>query len=217
MIKVLIVDDQKSSRELMQYIISENENYRLVGTLEDADKATEFCHYNQVDLILMDIHTSGKENGLSSARSVKNACPKTKIIIVTFMVQQEHISKARNAGCEGFWYKDHSSQRLIDVINIVMSGKSFYPDKIPVITIGLAKASDFTKQELVVLKLKVNGYSHTEICEQLNITRSTLNYHIANLKSKTGYDNILKLAIDVSMKKFVLADNIDENLYKYTV
>ena len=104
MYKVLIVDDQKSSRELLRYIIADSKQYEIVGTLKDV-------------------------------------------------------------------------------------------------------ASDFTKQELAVLQMKVNGYSHQEICEKLHITRSTLNYHIANLKGKTGYENILKLAIDVSMKKFMIAEN----------
>ncbi len=208
MYNILIVDDQKSSRELMHYIISENNDYRLIGSLVDAQKAPDFCKINKVDLVLMDIHTAGHENGIESAKIIKEANPATKVIIVTFLVRQEHIDKARAAGCEGFWYKDHSNCRLLDVIQNVMKGEKVYPDKLPVITIGLAHASEFTKQELKVLQLKVNGYSHTEICNQLNITRSTLNYHIANLKGKTGYDNILKLAIDVSMKKFMIADEL---------
>ncbi len=210
---VLIVDDQKSSRELMRYVVSENPEFVIVGTLDDSEKAKQFCVNNQVDLILMDIHTAGKENGIKNAKEVKNFNPEIKIILVTFMVQQEHIIKAREAGCEGFWYKDHGETKLIDVMQKVIVGEKVYPDKMPVIKIGFAKASDFTKQELVVLQLKVNGYSHSEICEHLAITRSTLNYHISNLKGKTGYDNMLKLAIDVSMKKFMIAD--EEMLHEH--
>ncbi len=209
MFNVLIVDDQKSSRELMQYIVSESDKYTLVGALESASKAESFCKNNKVDVILMDIYTDGKENGISSAKQVKAYNPKIKIIIVTFLVQKEHIENAKAIGCEGFWYKDHSTQKLLLVIDEVMSGKTIYPDKLPIVKIGLAKASDFTKQELHVLQLKVNGCSHTETCEILGITRSTLNYHISNLKGKTGYDNLLKLAIDVSMKKFIISDAIN--------
>ena len=207
MYNVLIVDDQNSSRELMKYVVSEDSNYQLVGMLEDAEKTEIFCRYKKVDLILMDIHTANKENGIKASSVIKKIKPQIKIIIVTFMVQQEHIEEARKAGCEGFWYKDHSSEKLLEVMNVVMGGGTVYPDKLPEVTIGLAKSTDFTKQELNVLKLKVNGYSHNETCEKLGITRSTLNYHIANLKGKTGYDNLLKLAIDVSMKKFIISDD----------
>ncbi len=209
MYKVLIVDDQKSSRELMRYVISDSKQYEIVGTLEDASSAACFCRANRVDLIFMDIHTGGRETGIQSAKKVKAYNSNIKIIIVTFMVQQEHIEMARAAGCEGFWYKDHGTTSLLEVMDKVMAGEMVYPDKLPVVTIGLAKASEFTKQELTVLQMKVNGYSHQEICEKLNIKRSTVDYHIRNLKEKTGYDNILKLAIDVSMKKFMIADQTD--------
>ncbi len=209
MVKVLVVDDQKSSRELMRYIVSESDRYSLVGMLEAADKAKDFCMSNSVDLILMDIHTAGKENGLDSAIQVKMFNPNVKVIIVTFLVQKEHIERARKIGCEGFWYKDHSNKKLLEVMDEVMNGESVYPDKLPIIKIGYAKASEFTKQELHVLQLKVNGHSHVETCNILGITRSTLNYHISNLKGKTGYDNLLKLAIDVSMKKFIISDEIN--------
>ena len=207
MYKVLIIDDQKSSRELMRYVISDSNNYEIVGTLEDASKAKSFCIENKVDIIFMDIHTNGRETGIQSAKKVKEYNSNIKIIIVTYIVQSEHIDMARSIGCEGFWYKDHSTTSLLEVIDKVAMGEIVYPDKIPTVTIGLAKTSEFTKQELAVLQMKVNGYSHNEICENLSIKRSTLNYHIANLKSKTGYDNILKLAIDVSMKKFMIADD----------
>lgn len=210
MYKVLIVDDQKSSRELMRYVISDSEQYEIVGMLEDASSAEYFCKVNKVDLIFMDIHTGGRATGLQSAKKVKEFNSNIKIIIVTFMVQSEHIEMAREIGCEGFWYKDHGSTSLLEVMDKVMVGETVYPDELPTITIGLAKASDFTKQELTVLQMKVNGYSHQEICEKLYITRSTLNYHIANLKGKTGYENILKLAIDVSMKKFMIAEDLEK-------
>lgn len=210
MYNVLIVDDQKSSRELMRYIISESKNYTLVGSIENAQEAKDFIDNKRVDLVLMDIHTGGKENGIDCSKKIKEVHPNVKIIIVTFMVQQAHIEEARNAGCEGFWYKDHSATKLIEVMDSVMSGISIYPDKLPVITVGKAKTTDFTKKETTILSLKVNGYANAEICEKLSISRSTLNFHLNNLKVKSGYDSILKLVIDVSMKKFVLADDFEK-------
>ncbi len=212
MYHVLIVDDQRSSRELMKYVVSESPKYKLVGTLSDADESYAFCENNHVNLVLMDIHTAGKENGLKCAERIKIDFPCVKIIMVTFMVLHEHITIAQQVGCEGFWYKDHTATELIDVMDIAMSGKLFYPDELPVLNIGLAKTSEFTKQELAVLKLIVNGYGQLEICKSLNITRSTLNYHTANLKSKTGYDNLLKLAVDISSKKFIISsENFFDN------
>ncbi len=209
MYKLLIVDDQKSSRDLMAYAAGETGNYTLVGSLDNAEKALLFCQQNQVDLILMDIYTGKKENGIQIAHTIKQNYPQIKVIIVTYMVQTEYIEAAQAACCEGFWYKDHSHQRLIEVMEEVMAGQTVYPDSLPVVMVGMAKSSEFTKQELKVLQAKVNGYSNAETCQKLGITLSTLNYHIGNLKSKTGYDNLLQLTADVVMQRFIIADRND--------
>ncbi len=211
MYNVLIVDDQKSSRELMRYVISDKENYNIIGMLENAEEAESFCIENEVDLVFMDIQTNGKETGIQSAKKIKEYNPNIKIIIVTFMVQSEYIYMAREVGCEGFWYKDHGATTLFEVTENVMSGKTIYPDELPIITIGNADSNQFTRRELTVLQMKVNGYSNIEICDKLTISRSTLNYHFANLKEKTGYNNVLKLAIDVSMKRFMISQE-DEKI-----
>lgn len=206
MYNVLIVDDQKSSRELLKYNVLEDEKYNIVGELEDASKAQKFCENKKVDLILMDIYTAGKENGIKNACNIKINIPNIKIIIVTYMVNPEHINEAKKNNIEGFWFKDYGDKTLLDVMDYVMDGKNIYPDKSIAVKIGEANIEDFTKQEINVLKLKVNGYSNAETCKKLKITKSTLDFHISNLKSKTGYDNMLKLTIEVAMKKFIIAD-----------
>ena len=206
MYNVLIVDDQKSSRELLKYNVLEDEEYNIVGEIQDASKTLEFCKRKKVDLILMDIYTAGKENGIKNAKIIKQKMPNIKIIIVTYMVQPEHIEEAKNIKLEGFWFKDYGDKTLLEVMDNVVKGNCIYPDKIPAVKIGEADIGDFTKQEINVLRLKVNGYSNAETCEKLGITKSTLDFHISNIKSKTGYDNMLKLTIEVAMKKFIIAD-----------
>ncbi len=206
MYNILIVDDQESSRKFMQYELAGNDKYKVIGALADATEAESFCRNHKVDLILMDIQTNGQETGLQSSKKVKAYDKKIKIVIVTFFVEQEHINIAKKIGCEGFWYKDHSTMAVSEVIDKVMDGQIIYPEETPVVMIGCAKSSEFTKQELAVLKLLVNGASRHAISEKLDIKENTVDYHIKNLKSKTGYESILKLAVDVSSKKFMIAD-----------
>ncbi len=206
MYNILIVDDQESSRQFMKYAVIHDGKYSVVGMLSDATQAENFCKTHKVDLILMDIQTDGKETGLQSARQVKSYDKNIKIMIVTFFVEQEHINIAKKIGCEGFWYKDHSTTTISEVLEKIMAGDTVYPDELPVIMIGRAKSSEFTKQELAVLKLIINGASHGVISEKLGIKINTVDYHIRNLKAKTGYDSILKLAIDVSSKRFMISE-----------
>ncbi len=213
MYNVLIVDDQISSQDFMKYaILRGNDKFHLQATLTDADGVSTYMRKSKshVDLILMDIHTNNKVNGIKVARELKKVFPQLKVIILTFLVEEKHIQEAKEAGCDAFFYKDYAQEDLLDVMNKVMLGENVFPSNIPVITIGRAKSSDFTKQELRVLKAKVSGYSNAEICSQLRIKPPTLDTHIRNLKYKTGYENMLLLVSDVASKRFIIAErNLD--------
>ncbi len=205
MYKVMIVDDQRSSRELMQYAVLRSEGkYEVMKTFADADKLISELRYEQPDLILLDIYTGSKESGIKVAEEVKRLFPKIKIIILTFVLQKRHIEEAKKAGCEGFWYKDHADMDLLLVMDSVMRGETYYPEQQPAVTIGMAKISDFTPKELEILQAKVNGYSNEGVCEMLNIKSRTLDTHLSNIKAKTGYSNLLKLVADVASKKFII-------------
>ncbi len=205
MYNVIIVDDQSSSQALMQYAIMRSDGrYKLAKAFFDADRVLGELKYENIDLILMDIHTAGKENGIKAAKQIKEHYPQIKIIILTFALQKKHIDEAKNAGCEGFWYKDHADKDLLLVMDSVMEGKTYYPETQPVIKIGMAKIQDFTARELEILQAKVNGHSNEEVCTILNIKSRTLDTHLSNIKNKTGYNNLLKLVADVASKKFII-------------
>ncbi len=207
MYNVMIVDDQQSSQRLMKYaILLGNGRYNLTKAYVDADSVLNALRFETPDLILLDIYTAGKENGIVVAEKVKNLYPNIKIIILTYLLQKRHIEAAKEIGCEGFWYKDHADIDLIDVMDSVMDGNIHYPESQPVVAIGMAKSSDFTAKELQVLQAKINGYSAEEICEQLDIKLRTLNSHISNIKNKTGYTSLIKLVADISAKKFLITD-----------
>ncbi len=207
MVNVLIVDDQRTARQILEdAVLSNADRYRLVRSIENASMAEMYCMRGGVDLILMDVYTAHRENGLEAAAKIKKNHPRIKIIIVTSLPEHSFIQKARAAGCESFWYKDVCEEDLLSVMDRTMAGASIYPDAAPVLQIGEAKSVEFTKRELEVLREKVNGCSNQEICQRLNIKKSTLDYHMNNILSKTGYPNTVRLAMDVVEQKFIIPE-----------
>ncbi len=207
MTNILIVDDQISSQGFMKYAIERGrDRYTLIETTTNADNAVDIIDKKKIDLVLLDIFTENKENGLIAAYDIKKKHPTVKIIVLTFLVQQRHIDRALEIGCEGFWYKDYTEGDLLSIMDKIMAGESFYPDDAPVITIGMAKSSEFTKREIEVLQAKANGLSNEEVCELLDIKERTLNDYIRNLKEKTGYTNMVQLIAEVATKRFIISE-----------
>lgn len=201
---VLIVEDQKMVRDHMADCVNASDVFTLAGTLSNAAAAEIFCERNPVDLILMDVCTDNDESGLDAAASIKKHLPNIKIIIVTSMAECSFLERAKKAKADSFWYKDISSEELIEIMERTMNGESVYPNKTPEVKVGLTSSYEFTDSELKVLRLLVEGLSYEEIAAQLDIKPTTVITHTNHMLSKTGYKNKLRLCIAVSNKKLII-------------
>jgi len=204
MVNVLLVEDSKITRDLVESSIAGSRDYILIASLENAANAEIACMRGNVDLILMDVCTADDESGLIAAAKIKKHDPDIKIIIMTSMPEYSFIQKAKDAGCNSFWYKEYGEVELLDVMNRTMLGQSVYPGETPVVHVGVADSSELTERELDVLRQLVLGHRYEEISENLNVTTNTVKYHVKNLLTKTGYRSTLQLVVDVVSKRLIL-------------
>ncbi len=202
--KVLIVDDQRLPRENMESLVRESGRYELAGSLRTAELAIAQCARRPVDLILMDVVTSGSKDGIEAAAEIKRAYPEIKIIITTSMPEESYVRRSRAAGVDSFWYKDVSPEELIDVMDRTMAGEQVFPRKMPVVKLGNAVSTDFTSREIHVLRLVCEGLETGEIADELGISVHTVKHHITSLLTKTGYDNRAKLGLAATKKNFII-------------
>lgn len=85
MVHVLIVDDQRTGRYVLEECVTNLDGYTLVRSIENAAMAELYCECGRIDLILMDVCTAHGESGLAAAAKIKQLYPYIKIIIVTSM------------------------------------------------------------------------------------------------------------------------------------
>lgn len=204
MTKVLLVDDSMTVRALFENTLENNQNYKVVGSLENAGAALPFITRNEVDLVIMDVYTKNRENGLVAAGEIKQYNPRIKVIIATSLPEVSFQDKAREAGCESFWYKELGDVELIDLLDRTMAGESVYPDSVPELNIGLAKSIEFTNMEMRVLRKLCDGKINKVIAEELCMSENTVKFHINNMLQKAGYSNKYQLAIDAVEQKLIV-------------
>ena len=204
MTRVLIVDDFVTVRTLFESIIEGSGEYTLAGSLENAKAALPFCMRSPVDLIIMDVYTKDRENGLEAAREIKKEFPDIKIIISTSLPEESFLEKAHEAGCESFWYKEVGELGLLDIMNRTMRGEHVFPDTTPTVSVGLAKSVEFTPMEMKVLRELCNGKLNKDIAKELCMSENTVKFHINNMLQKAGYSNRYQLAIDAVEQKLIV-------------
>ena len=201
--RVMIVEDQTMIRSLLESYFPAEEGHRIVASIPGAKQAVEICRTSHVDLILMDVQTEHRENGLSAVRQIKAMNPNIKIIVVTSLIDSAVFEQAQAAGADSLWYKDSTQNRLMEVIRQTMAGKHIFPDAPPTVDVGLAKSTEFTKTELKVLRYLLRGLSYTRIASEMGCEMSTVKFHVANMLQKTGLENKLQLALAVSNVKLI--------------
>ena len=210
MTRVLVVDDQRIAREYMENVVRGSEGYELVGSLTKADMAATVCRRSAVELVLMDVCTHGRMDGIEAAAELREQFPKLKIIIVTSMPEESYIKRAKEVGVDSFWHKEVSPEELITVMDATMQGKQMWPGETPIVKLGVTTSTDFTETEIKVLRMVCEGLEYSEIAEELHYTRDNVKYHIGNILQKTGYANKTQLAIAVTGKRFIIPKLFDE-------
>ncbi len=204
MYRVLIVEDSAFVKSALSIAISQLEDYKIIDTVENSEAAEILCLRVQYDLIIMDICTQDGSSGLKSAAAIKKSAPGIKIIIATSMADFTFIQKAREAGCESFWYKNENTDELIDIIHKTMAGESIYPDISPVVKIGEVYSNELTQRELEVIKKLAEGKSYQEIADELFVSIDTVRQHTKSIYSKTGFHSNVQLISACIMSGLVL-------------
>lgn len=204
MYKVMIVEDQKMIRCLLESYINSDSQYQIVYSLAGANQAIDILQKDSVDLILMDVQTQYRENGLLAVKKIKEKKPQIKIIVVTSLVDYEVLQQAKKYGANSLWYKDGDEEKLMSIIRDTLAGKRIFPDDPPIVQIGTAKSNEFTRGEMRVLHCLVKGLSYAAIADELGIEVTTVKYHITNMLQKTNLKNKLQLALVASETKLVV-------------
>ena len=210
MYHVLIVEDDPLARQLFEMFIVQSGRYEVTAAIDNADFAMLYCTGGKVDLILMDIRTAMRANGLDSAERIKKRYPEIKIIIITSMPEYSYLERAREIGVDSFWYKEVVKESFLDLMDRTMAGEHLFPDETPELTLGNVSSREFTDRELEVLKELITGDPNAEIAERLNMSVNTLKTHIQHLQDKTGFRNRTELAVRARDIGLVIRDEDPE-------
>ena len=115
---VLIVDDEKSQRELLSEILTE---YAFqTYSVDSGENAIEFIRNNKVDIIILDMIMEPGIDGCETFEKIKKINPLQKAIIISGMSYSERINKALTLGVNDYIKKPYTAQQLINVIKSIL-------------------------------------------------------------------------------------------------
>src|SRR5215471_702074 len=100
-IRVLVVDDYEIVRKGLCTILSEEDDFEVVGQAGSGNMVVTFARQLQPDIVLLDIFL-GAFNGLDIAQQLQRGCPKTRIVILTGHSDDGYLLRAMRIGVHGY-------------------------------------------------------------------------------------------------------------------
>lgn len=210
MINTVLVEDNLYVQKVLKAMIESDERFRLTATFTDAFEAEKLCAYGKTDLVLMDVQTHNNHSGLAAGKRIKEASPRTKVVIVTSLVDPDVLKKARNGAADSLWYKDHGTKDIIDVMVRTMNGERVFPESSPNVTLKDIFSEDLTPKQMKILRYFVRGYTYEEIAQELDMTKRNVRWHLDNIVEKSGFENKYELLIALIDSKLIVANLTDE-------
>jgi DNA-binding NarL/FixJ family response regulator len=199
--RLIIADNQRIMRSGLKALLSNEEQFEIVGEAASGREALELCSHLRPDLVLMDVHLPDMD-GLAATREIKRLFNDISVLILTTQQDNDFVMLAVKSGAAGYLLKDASEDQLIDAIRKVVDGEPTLDHKLATrVVYWLAEQMQdpfpepehtrdleqpLTPRELEVLQLMALGYSNRTIAERLVITVGTTKNHVEHIRTKLG-------------------------------
>lgn len=192
-ITILIADDHALVRQGVRAFLDTQPDLQVLAEAENGQQAVELAASLVPDVVLMDLLMPGVD-GVEATRRIRQASPRTQVVILTSYHEDEHIFPAIRAGALSYVLKDLSSRELADVVRKAARGEAVLHPRVASRVIqelqGARRAdapnpfTELSDREMEVLRLIAEGMSNARIAETLFLSEKTVKGHVSNILSK---------------------------------
>ena len=192
-IKILVVDDHRLFLEGMRHLLLGLGSGVELDLVENVEKAiNKIEQANNYQLLIMDIALP-QVDGFSFLKSLNERKVFIPTVVISATSSISDIHRVMKLGALGFIHKNTSSEEMLAAVRKVLGGEIYLPDdvwpkmKLYPTALNIEKSNNDKETEGVgerqieVLKLVKDGLSNKNIASVLNISESTVKYHVSIL------------------------------------
>jgi len=193
-VRVMLVDDHEVVREGLRTLLSRQKGMVVVGEAATMKDAIDVAARAKPDVIVMDVRLPDG-SGVEACRTIREARPETKVIMLTSYADDEALFASIVAGAAGYLLKQTRGQAVIDAITSVAAGRSLLdPDVTGKVLERVRRGGEdqdpafasLTEQERKVLEQLAEGKTNREIGEVLFLSEKTVKNYVSRILDKLG-------------------------------
>lgn len=197
---ILVVDDHPLIRHGLRELIEQNEGPIAFYEAEDPRQALPLIRQKRPDVVVLDL-TFPDTNGMEAIAAIRDASPKTEVLVFTMHVSPQAVRQAFREGARGFVTKLDPLQDLIAGIRAVRDKQEFLSHGLVrdsacfSVMAGAAQGEGMklSDRETEVAKLLAEGRSNKEIAKKLERSVRTIEAHRTRIMRKMQFTSISEL------------------------
>lgn len=210
-IRVLLGDDHALILDGVR--ASLQEKFDIVGEAYDGKALVTAAEKLSPDVIVVDI-SMPVLNGFESAKQIKKAVPKAKIIFLSQHLNPAYLKHALKAGASGYVLKSGAREELHLAIAAALQGKTYITPSFgeDVRTQMLDRSGEIsddseelTDRQREILQLIVQGKANKEIADMIHVSIKTVEFHRARIMSRLGVKTVAELT-KVALQQGLIAE-----------
>jgi hemolysin D len=123
MIRVLLVDDQKSIRETLKSILESAADFDIVGMAANGFEAIELVQQLKPDVVLMDMEMPDIDGAIATKIIAQSELgERVKVLAISSYDSSECVTKSIQAGAKGYLIKGTSAEGIREAVRSVHQG-----------------------------------------------------------------------------------------------
>ena len=130
-IKILVADDHELARYAIRTLLEKCQEFSnaVIEEVENGRDAVNRARQCRPDLVIMDI-TMPEMNGIEATRKIRQACPGTKVVILSMHNRRQYLRELIQAGISGYVLKTQVLQDVPAAARSAMAGDIYYSPKV---------------------------------------------------------------------------------------
>ena len=209
-LRIVVADDHTLVRAGLVTLMSRMQDVEVAGEAADGRAALKLVKELQPDIAILDI-SMPQLNGLDTAEKIKEASPKTKVIILSMHANEEYVAQALKAGAAGYLLKDAATTELDMAIKVVAQGQFYLSPSISRQVVdnllhgGPSGLDVLSPRQREILQLIAEGKSTRDIAETLHLSVKTIETHRAQLMERLDIHDVAGL-IKYALRKGLISN-----------
>ena len=193
-IRIVVVDDHALFRRGLVGLLSEMENFSVVGEASNGEDALGIITEQVPDVVLLDINMPGI-SGIETLAALRRQGLKSQVLMLTISQQEEDLLGAIRAGAQGYLLKNAEPETLQTTIKQVMAGKSVLAPEVTGQVFRLVRSGQLgsstvlTEREVEVLSYLARGLTTSQTGTEMFISENTVKTHIRHILEKLEVSN----------------------------